>query len=90
MDIGISTACFYPEVLTEDTLKIVAGMGFTTIEVFLETASEYREDYCRRLREDIEKSITSGFIRCIPLRYSMSLFCLTSTAPGKRTHGIPF
>lgn len=55
MDIGISTACFYPEVLTEDTLKIIAGMGFTTIEVFLETASEYREDYCRRLREDIEK-----------------------------------
>ncbi|NLZ91933.1 MAG: sugar phosphate isomerase/epimerase, partial [Clostridiales bacterium] len=55
MDIGISTACFYPEVLTADTLKIIAGMGFTTVEVFLETASEYREDYCRCLREEIEK-----------------------------------
>ncbi len=55
MDIGISTACFYPELFTEDTIKIIADMGFKTIEVFLETASEYREDYCLRLRESIEK-----------------------------------
>jgi sugar phosphate isomerase/epimerase len=55
MDIGISTACFYPEVSTGDTIKIIADMGFKTIEVFLETASEYREDYCKRLREETEK-----------------------------------
>ena len=32
----------YPEVFTGDTIKIIAEMGFTTVEVFLETASEYR------------------------------------------------
>jgi sugar phosphate isomerase/epimerase len=55
MDIGISTACFYPEVSTEDTIKIIAGLGFETIEVFLETASEYREDYCKRLKENVDR-----------------------------------
>ncbi|MGI6703889.1 MAG: sugar phosphate isomerase/epimerase family protein [Clostridia bacterium] len=54
MDIAISTACFYPEVFTEDTIKIIAGMGFKTIEVFLETASEYQEDYCKRLKENAD------------------------------------
>lgn len=55
MDIGISTACFYPEVFTEDTVEIIASLGFKKVEVFLETASEYREDYCRRLRENTDK-----------------------------------
>ncbi len=54
MDIGISTACFYPELLTEETIGVIADMGFKTIEVFLETASEYQEDYCKKLRDKIE------------------------------------
>jgi sugar phosphate isomerase/epimerase len=54
MDIGISTACFYPELLTRETIDIIADMGFKTIEVFLETASEYQEDYCKGLMENIQ------------------------------------
>lgn len=55
MDIGISTACFYPEVLTEDSIKIIAGLGFKTIEVFLETKSEYEGDYCKGLRANVDR-----------------------------------
>lgn len=40
--IGISTACFYPHVLTEDALDIAAELGFPVVEVFLQTESEYQ------------------------------------------------
>ncbi len=55
MDIGISTACFYPEVLTEDSIEIIAGLGFKTIEIFLETMFEYDESYCKNLRATVDK-----------------------------------
>jgi sugar phosphate isomerase/epimerase len=55
MGIGLSTACFYPELLTEETIEVISSLGFNIIEVFLETASEYRRDYCKRLKEKIEK-----------------------------------
>jgi sugar phosphate isomerase/epimerase len=53
-EIGLSTACFYPELLTEETIEVISNLGFGTIEVFLETASEYRREYCERLRKSIE------------------------------------
>lgn len=34
MEIGISTAIFYPEILTEDAVKILSNNGFRTGEVF--------------------------------------------------------
>lgn len=55
MDIGISTACFYPEILTENTIKIIAELGFKTVEIFLETASEYEKDYCKNLRNIVDE-----------------------------------
>ncbi len=55
MDINVSTACFYPELLTEEAVKVIAGMGIRKIEVFLETMSEYEADYCRELSETISE-----------------------------------
>jgi len=55
MEIGVSTACFYPELLTEETIEVISGMGFEKIEVFLETASEYEPDYCEKLNEIVKK-----------------------------------
>jgi sugar phosphate isomerase/epimerase len=55
MEIGVSTACFYPELLTEETIKVISNMGFKKIEVFLETISEYELEYCRNLKEIIEE-----------------------------------
>jgi sugar phosphate isomerase/epimerase len=55
MRVGISTACFYPSVNTEDTLDIIKDSGFDLCEVFLEAQCEMGEDYCSKLREKSEK-----------------------------------
>ncbi|KPU46036.1 D-tagatose 3-epimerase [Oxobacter pfennigii] len=55
MDIGISSACFYPEVVTEDTVLICKSLGFDIMEFFLESYYEYKEDYCKALREKCDK-----------------------------------
>lgn len=39
MQVGISTACFYPEAL-EETFSHIADMGFKKIEIFFNTESE--------------------------------------------------
>jgi len=54
MDVNVSTACFYPELLTEGAVKVIADMGVKKLEVFLETMSEYEPDYCKNLLQIIE------------------------------------
>ncbi len=49
--IGISTACFYPHVLTEDGLDIAAELGFPVVEVFLQTEGEYQLAFGRVLEQ---------------------------------------
>lgn len=55
MRVGISTACFYPHINTEDTLEIIKNLGFDICEVFLESEYEMTYDYCEKLREKAEK-----------------------------------
>lgn len=55
MRVGISTACFYPHLNTEDTLEIIKDLGFDTCEVFLESEYEMTFDFCQSLREKAEK-----------------------------------
>jgi len=54
MDIGISSACFYP-MPTEDTIDIIKNLGFTKLEVFMEAYSEYEEDYSLMLKDKIDE-----------------------------------
>lgn len=54
MRIGISTACFYPGVNTEDTLEIISNLGFDLCEAFLESEYEMTEEYCYKLRDKAE------------------------------------
>lgn len=55
MRIGISTACFYPYVNTEDTLDIIKDLGFDLCEVFIEALSETNEDFCHSLKSKADK-----------------------------------
>ncbi|WHH59057.1 sugar phosphate isomerase/epimerase [Petroclostridium sp. X23] len=54
MDIGISTACFYPTP-TEKTIPIISELGFKKIEVFMESYSEYKEDFCIKLKDQVDR-----------------------------------
>ncbi|MCX7884375.1 MAG: sugar phosphate isomerase/epimerase [Caloramator sp.] len=51
MKIGISTACFYPCVNTEDTLNIIKDLGFDLCEVFLEAECETDFEFCKDMKE---------------------------------------
>ncbi|MBO1264232.1 sugar phosphate isomerase/epimerase [Proteiniclasticum sp. SCR006] len=55
MEIGISTAIFYPELLTEDAVKKLAEKGFSVMEVFANSFFEFREEYGYELKELAEK-----------------------------------
>lgn len=54
MKIGISTACFYPRVNTEDTFEIIKSLGFDTCEVFLECEFETGYLYIEGLKKKID------------------------------------
>ncbi|HEY67797.1 MAG TPA: sugar phosphate isomerase/epimerase [Thermoflexia bacterium] len=41
LEIGLSTAALYPSHLTEDALTTIAGLGFRTVEIFLQAEEEY-------------------------------------------------
>ena len=56
MKIGISSACFYPDVLTEDSIKLMKNIGFDVGEVFLNTYSEYKDDFIEKLKEEKDKN----------------------------------
>ena len=55
MEIGVSTACFYPTP-TEGIPKILKEIGISKAEVFLNSCSEYEEDYCKILREELDEN----------------------------------
>lgn len=55
MDIGLSSAVFYPNVKTEDSIKVISDLGFKCAEIFLNSPAEYEEDYVKKLAEEKEK-----------------------------------
>ena len=55
MEIGLSSASFYPEINTEDSIRLMSSIGFDTGEVFLNTPSEYEENFIKLLIEEKEK-----------------------------------
>jgi sugar phosphate isomerase/epimerase len=55
VDIGVSTAIFYPDETTEDAIRLVASKGFRTGEIFANSFSEFTEDYGHMLA-DIAKN----------------------------------
>lgn len=50
MEIGVSSACFYP-MQTEQTLELLAAGGFRHIEIFLNAECEAEEYFCKEMRQ---------------------------------------
>ncbi len=51
INIGMSSACFYPEVETENCIPLMKKYGFDTGEIFLNTPSEYEYDFLQKINE---------------------------------------
>lgn len=51
MIIGMSSACFYPDVRTENSIELMKTIGFNTGELFLNSISEYEDDFGKLILE---------------------------------------
>ena len=51
MQIGISSACFYPKVETENAIPLMKKLGFELGEIFLNSPSEYEYDFVQKIHE---------------------------------------
>lgn len=49
MEIGLSSAVFYPNIKTEDSIKLISDLGFTCAEVFLNSPFEYENNFVKKL-----------------------------------------
>ncbi|EJO5348423.1 sugar phosphate isomerase/epimerase [Clostridium botulinum] len=56
MEIGMSSACLYPKVPIEKSIGFMKNLGFNVGEVFLNTYSEYNEEFIKVLQEEKEKN----------------------------------
>lgn len=56
MEIGLSSASFYPNLNIEDTIALMKRLGFDVGELFLNTASEYDEEFIKILLEEKNKN----------------------------------
>ena len=53
MNIGISTASFYP-MLLEDGIELAADLGYRRVEMFLNSESEYDPAFCKERRRQLD------------------------------------
>lgn len=56
MEIGISTACLFSKCNLEDSFEIIKATGARKVEVFLNSPSEYEEDFAHLIRERLDKN----------------------------------
>ena len=78
MDVGISTASFYPDALADDSIPLIRELGVKRIEVFLGTFSEYEEDFCKRLRDIIDNNGLSVYsVHALGTQFEAQFFSLT-------------
>lgn len=48
--VGLSSAALYPHTLTEDALRVAADLGFSVVELYLQTVGEYHPLYLAELQ----------------------------------------
>ncbi|MFU0799396.1 MAG: sugar phosphate isomerase/epimerase [Xylanivirga thermophila] len=79
MQIGVSTASFYPAALTEDAVELMGKMGIKNLEVFLETYSEYDENFCMDIAQVLNKyDMRASSVHTLSTQFEPQLFALTS------------
>lgn len=54
MEIGMSSACFYPNVDVENSIELMKGLGFDSGELFINSPSEFEKDFSLILNEKKE------------------------------------
>lgn len=55
LDVGLSTASFYPDYPIEDTIQLIGNMGIGLTEIFLGSYSEYNKAFCQKLKSNLDR-----------------------------------
>ena len=62
MKIGISTASYFNQMMLEEALVHIRAGGCPLAEAFLNTFTEYSDDFCRRLLETLGEAVADGIL----------------------------
>ncbi|WP_125152847.1 sugar phosphate isomerase/epimerase family protein [Clostridium rectalis] len=54
--IGLSSASFYPDIYTEDSISLMKKLDFNIGEVFLNTPREYEDDFINKLKYESQRN----------------------------------
>lgn len=77
MEIGISTASFFSRMLTEESLAYIGAHGVPLAETFLDTRSEYTEDFAHILRENsLRYDVKVVAVHAMAQQYEPQLFSI--------------
>ncbi|NMM63221.1 sugar phosphate isomerase/epimerase [Clostridium sp. P21] len=75
MEIGISSASFYPNLNTEDSISFMSNLGFKSGEIFLNSPSEYEEDFIKRILEQkLKYDFKIHSVHCLSSAFEPYLF----------------
>ncbi len=75
MIIGMSTACFFPNIYTEDAINIIGDMNIKNVETFLCCMSEYRMPYIKDLKKRLNDNGMSAYsVHALSLQFEPQLF----------------
>jgi sugar phosphate isomerase/epimerase len=81
MVFGMSTACFFPSVFTEDSIEIISKMHIENIEIFFCCLSEYKRSYISELKKRIrDNGINVYSVHAYSVQFEPQLFTLHDRA----------
>jgi len=81
MIFGMSTACFFPNVFTEETIDLLAGMNIRNIEVFFSCMSEYKKSFITELKKRIlDRGLNVYSVHALSTQFEPQLFTVQKRA----------
>ncbi|MCH3962771.1 MAG: sugar phosphate isomerase/epimerase [Clostridium sp.] len=75
MIIGLSSASFYPNIKTEDSIPLMKSLGFDVGEIFLNSASEYKPEFGKILLDrELQHDFKVNSIHAFSVSFEPYLF----------------
>ncbi len=86
ISVGVSTACLYPQE-TSESLELLCQCGIRSFEVFLNTFSEFTDEYIEKLKE-IKQHYHAEIISVHPFTSEMESMFFFSDYPKRLEEGL--
>lgn len=75
MIFGMSTACFFPKIYTEDAIDTIGNMHIKNVEIFFSCMSEYRIPFVKELKKRLADNGMSAYsVHALSMQFEPQLF----------------